>query len=140
MFLHRYFSGQSCVFYMPLTLLITPQNQLEARKGPIHHPLLGPALNLLTRMELFHFPYSLHLPFTPPPFSNQLPPPKKSTPLNSSATPRSLTGEAKPERGSLFPAQKTLWPFTCRFACLECGSQKTTTKISVIKYGVWIGI
>ena len=133
---HRCFSGQSRVFDMPSTLLITPQNQLEARKGPIHHPQLGPALNLLTRMELFHFPF-----FPPPsPLTPSLPKPtKKSTPLNSTATPRSLTGEANLRGALCFRLRNTL-AIHMRLTVWNAVARKTTTKISIMKYGVWLGI
>lgn len=132
----RCFSGQSCVFCMPSTPLITPKNQLEAREGPIHHPQLGPALNLLTRMELFHFPFSPLLPLHPHPFQNQ---PKKAPPLNSAATARSLTGEAN-LRGALCFRLKNTLAIHMWLTVWRCGSQKTTTKISIMKYGVWLGI
>lgn len=83
---HRCFSGQGCVFGMPSTPLITPKNQLEAREGPIHHPQLGPALNLLARMELFHFPSSRpsssssYTPFPKPRPPSPTPTPKKVPP------------------------------------------------------------
>lgn len=87
---------------------------------------------------------SLPLPYPPPPVpkpplhpfqSNQ----KKSTPLNSNTTPRLLTGEANLRGAPSFRLRNTLaihmWAHY-----LECGSQKTTTKISIMKYGVWLGI
>lgn len=135
---HRCFCGQSCVFCMPSTPLITPKNQLEAREGPIHHPQLGPALNLLTRMELFHFPFSPPPPLTPPPFPNQ---PKKkkrrrkkSAPLNSTATPRSLTGEANLRGALCFRLRNTL-AIHMRLTVWRCGSQKNNNKNK--HYEIW---
>lgn len=135
---HRCFYSQSCVFCMPSTPLITPKNQLEARKGPIHHPSLGPALNLLIRMELFHFPFSF---LTPPPFpkAEKKGEKERESPLNSTATPRSLTGEAN-LRGALCFRLKKHLAIHMWLRVWRCGSQKTTTKISIMKYGVWLGI
>lgn len=117
----------ACVFCMPSTPLITPKNQLEAREGPIHHPQLGPALNLLTRMELFHFPSSPYTPTFPKPT-------KKSAPLNSTATPRSLTGEAN-LRGALCFRLKNTLAIHMRLTVWRCGSQKNNNKNK--HYEIW---
>lgn len=130
---HRCFSGQSSVFCMPSTPLITPKNQLEAREGPIHHPQLGPGLNLLTRMELFHFPF---FPLHPHPSqTNQ----KKSAPPNSTATLRSVTGEANLTGALCFRLRNTL-AIHMRLTVWEMRWPKNNNKISIMKYGVWLGI
>ena len=138
---HRCFSGRSCVFCMPSTPLITPKNQLEAREGPIHHPQLGPALNLLTRMELFHFPFPTPPPSPPPPpphthpsQTNQRKKKKKSAPLNSTATPRSLTGEANLRGALCFRLWNTLAVHT-RLTVWRCGGRKNNNKNK--HYEIW---
>lgn len=47
---------------------------------------------------------------------------------------------SKPERGSLFPAQKNTLAIHMWLHVWRCGSQKTTTKVSIMKYRVWLGI
>lgn len=118
------------VYSACLPLFLLPQNQLEARKGPIHHPQLGPALNLLTRMELFHFPFSPLLSLYPHlPQTNQ----KKHPPKFHCYTEVTYR-RSKPERGSLFPAQKHFGHSHVAH-CLECGSQKNNNKNK--HYEIW---
>lgn len=125
---YRCFSGQSCVFCMPSTPLITPKNQLEAREGPIHHPQLGPGLNLLTRMELFHFPFSLLYPH--PSQTNQ----KKPPPLKFHCFTEVTYRRSKPDRGSLFPAQKH-FGYSHAAHCFEMWWPKNNNKNKL--YEIW---
>lgn len=113
-----------------------PQKPAGGQRGPNPSSSAWPSSEPAQKNGALSLPLLSPPPSISPPFPK---PTKKSTPLNSTATPRSLTGEANLRGALCFRLRHTL-AIHMWLTVWRCGGQKTTTKISIMKYGVWLGI
>lgn len=108
-----------------------PQKPAGGQRGPNPSSSAWPSSEPAHKNGALSLPLLSPPPLTPPPFPK---PTKKSAPLNSTATPRSLTGEANLRGALCFRLRNTL-AIHMRLTVWRCGSQKNNNKNK--HYEIW---